>query len=136
MQGSFKRLLVWQRAKALAVIVYRMTASTPISRDWGLRDQMRNAAVSIASNIAEGNERGTDKDACRFLFISKGSAGELMTQAEIAMEIGLLPLEEGRAVVKECEDIGRMLNRLIAFRSRAPEASRPSPLVPRRPANG
>ena len=78
-KGGFKALLVWQRAKELAVLVYRLTETGRIARDYGLKDQMRRAAVSVPSNIAEGDERNTDKDAVRFLYISR-----------VGLELGLV----------------------------------------------
>lgn len=81
---GFKELIVWQRAKDLAVMVYKVTEKGALSRDFGLRDQIRRSAVSIASNLAEGDERDTDKESIRFFYIAKGSAAELRTQIQIA----------------------------------------------------
>jgi four helix bundle protein len=88
--GGFKDLIVWQKSKELAVNIYRITQESIFSRDFGFKDQIRRAAVSIPSNIAEGDERGTNKDAVRFFYIAKGSLAELQTQIEIAFEIGYL----------------------------------------------
>jgi four helix bundle protein len=77
---GFKDLVVWQKAKDLAVIIYRISNKTLLSKDFSLRDQIRRSAVSIASNIAEGDERDTDKESVRFFFIAKGSLAELRTQ--------------------------------------------------------
>lgn len=90
MGTGYRNLMVWQKAKALAVRFYLVSDIGPLSRDFGLRDQMRRAAVSVPSNIAEGDERDSDKDAVRFLFIAKGSLAELRTQLEIAVETGRL----------------------------------------------
>jgi four helix bundle protein len=92
-KSGFEELTVWQKSKELAVEVYQLTNSTAFAKDYGLKDQMRRAAVSIPSNIAEGDERETDKEAIRYFFIAKGSAAELITQAIIAREIGYI-LEE------------------------------------------
>ena len=136
MQGSFRKLSVWRRAKALAVTVYQVTREEPLARDRALRDQMRRASVSIASNIAEGNERGSDPDACRLFYVAKGSAGELLTQLEIACEIGLLPANQAATMVSECDEIGRMLRALIDYRLKvSSKPSRPSPLAAR-PSHG
>jgi four helix bundle protein len=88
MGTGFHDLRVWQDAKALAVGVYRATETL---RDFGLRDQLRRAALSIPSKIAEGDERDTDKDCVRCLYIAKGSLAEPRTQLEIASEVGALP---------------------------------------------
>lgn len=67
--GGFRTLKVWQKSKDLAVYLYKLTAESPFNRDFGLRDQIRRAAVSIPSNIAEGDERDTNKESVRFLYI-------------------------------------------------------------------
>jgi len=75
---GFRDLIVWQEAKELAVQIYRISTEGLLGRDFALRDQMRRAAVSIASNIAEGDERDTDKDAIRFFYMAKGSLAGLL----------------------------------------------------------
>lgn len=77
---------------------------------------MRRAAVSIVSNIAEGDERDTNKDSVRFLFMAKGSLAELITQVIISTEIGYLKGNEFEYISKECEIIGKMLGKLIKIR--------------------
>ena len=94
-----------------------MTASGRFSSDFGLRDQIRRAAVSISSNIAEGDESGTNKQAVRFFYIAKGSNAEVLTQAIIAYEIGYLTKEQFSVIQAECNVIGRMLTKLITARS-------------------
>jgi four helix bundle protein len=83
---GFRELLVWQKGKSLAVAIYRLTKGLSLNRDFSLGDQMRRAGVSICSNIAEGDERDTDKEAVRFFYIAKGSLAELSSQLEIAFE--------------------------------------------------
>jgi four helix bundle protein len=117
MGSGFKNLTVWQRSKALAVAIYRTTEAGAWARDYGLRDQIRRAAVSVPSNIAEGAERETDKESVRFLYIAKGSAGELQTQLMIAGEIGHMTQTEADTLCRECEEIARMLSALIKSRS-------------------
>ena len=92
-KGGFKELKVWQKSKELAVYIYQVTDKEPFSKDYGLRDQIRRAAVSIASNIAEGDERETDREAVRYFYIAKGSSAEVLTQATIAFEIGYIEKE-------------------------------------------
>lgn len=77
--GKFRELKVWQRAKDLAVFIYRLTDHGMFAKDYGLRDQIRRAVVSIPSNIAEGGELGSDKQAVRFFYIAKGSSAEVLT---------------------------------------------------------
>jgi hypothetical protein len=74
MANGYKDLLVWQKARDLAVSVYGITNEGDFKKDYGLRDQVRRSAVSIPSNIAEGDERGTNKESVRFLYIAKGRA--------------------------------------------------------------
>ena len=86
-RGGFRDLRVWQRAKVLAAAVYKLTEEGKLAKDFGLRDQMQRAAVSVCSNIAEGDERGSDRDSVRFFYSAKGSLAELITQLEIARDI-------------------------------------------------
>jgi len=118
--GGFRELKVWQLAKELAVEIYRVTGGSAFNRDFSLRDQIRRSAVSIPSNIAEGDERGTNKDAVRFLYIAKGSLGELQTQLEIAHETGYLDTSILNALSEKCATIGKMLGSLIKARSPNP----------------
>ena len=108
MYQSFEELEVWKRASQLAVRIYKLLQEC---RDYGLRDQMQRAAVSIASNIAEGAERG-GKDFIRFLTIARGSAAELRTQCYIASNIGILTSDQMNQLVSELKEISKMLTGL------------------------
>ena len=114
--GNFKELRVWQRSKDLAVYIYKITNKGAFSRDYGLKDQIRRAAVSIPSNIAEGDELGTDKQSVNFFHTSKGSSAEVLTQAIIAFEIGYLSENVFSYIESECKSISKMLNKLIKAR--------------------
>ncbi|KMY00698.1 S23 ribosomal protein [Pseudomonas syringae KCTC 12500] len=107
---DFERLLVWQRVKALAVILYRQTASCP---DLAFRSQITRSGLSVPSNIAEGMERFTAKDKCRFLYIAKASCGELRTQLMIGSEIGYIPEAVAAALITETRELSKMLCGLI-----------------------
>ena len=113
---GFRNLIVWQKAKDLAVTVYKTTNNGAISRDFGLKDQIRRSAVSIASNIAEGDERDTDKDAVRFFYMAKGSLAELQTQIQIAHEIDYIKRDVYEKIEAECKIIGKMIGKLIKAR--------------------
>lgn len=117
MGTGFRNLKVWQESKQLAVDIYKLTESGKLQKDFSLRDQIRRSAVSIPSNIAEGDERSTDKEAVRFFYIAKGSLAELRTQLEIASDIGYLAEDEYLSLDKQCQQIGRMLGSLIKARS-------------------
>ncbi len=116
--GNFRQLKVWQRSKDLAVYVYSITENGDFSKDFGLRDQIRRATVSIASNIAEGDELNTNKQAIHFFYIAKGSTAEVLTQAIISHEIGYLDPQTTAHIQEECDAISRMLTRLIQARKK------------------
>jgi four helix bundle protein len=109
--AGFEDLDVWKRASRLCVEVCRALAAC---KDRGLKDQISRAALSIPSNIAEGAERGSDREFARFLRIAKGSAGELRTQLYIAGELGYFSPDDRRKLVDESTQISRMLQGLIA----------------------
>jgi four helix bundle protein len=115
--SGFRNLIVWQRSKDLAIEIYRITQQGTFSNDFGLKNQIRKASVSISSNIAEGDERASNKEAVRFLYIAKGSLAELQTQMEIAHEIGYLNSEKYEFLDMECRRIGKMLGTLIKART-------------------
>jgi len=116
---GFRGLNVWQKAKALAVKVYEISGKGKFNSDYGLRDQVRRAAISIPSNIAEGDSLGTDKQSIRHFNISKGSSAELFTQFEIACEIGYVTEDALNEIQNECIAISGMLQRLISARSKS-----------------
>lgn len=118
--GGFKELKVWQLSKELAVFVYKITSAGSFKSDFGLSDQIRRAAVSISSNIAEGDERGSNKDAVRFLYIAKGSLAELQTQLIIANEIGYIDSEILKDMNERCQILGKMIGSLIKARTPNP----------------
>lgn len=107
---SFEDLEVWRRSCDLAVKIYEELNGC---KDFGLKDQMTRSAVSIASNIAEGAERDSKKEWCRFLHIAKGSAAELRTQVYIAGRIDVLTDAVQKEIVAELLTISRMLHALI-----------------------
>ncbi len=105
----------WQRSLNLAERIYIITRLQAFDRDWGLRDQIRRAAVSIPSNIAEGYERNSDRDFNRFILIAKGSAAELRTQIILAGRIGYIPLTDVSALENECIEISSMLSGISKY---------------------
>jgi four helix bundle protein len=115
--GNFQKLKVWERAKELAIFLYKLTAQGEWKRDYGLRDQIRRAVVSIPSNIAEGDELDTNRQAIKYFHLARGSCAEVLTQAIIAFEIGYLGKEQFDHIEKECRAISSMLTKLIQARS-------------------
>ncbi|MDP0490307.1 MAG: four helix bundle protein [Verrucomicrobiota bacterium JB023] len=107
---SFEDLLVWQRSCQLAVKVYELMRSC---RDFAYRDQMIRSSLSIPSNIAEGAERGSTKEFCRFLHIAKGSAAELRTQFYLCQKLALIPPQEVKRGIEETKELSAMLQGLI-----------------------
>jgi four helix bundle protein len=111
--NSFKDLTVWKKSMDLVELVYKLTDEFPKNEMFGLSSQIRRAAVSIPSNIAEGRRRGTKKEYCRFLFISYGSGAEIETQIEIAKRLGYGTPNK----IKELEDllveVMKMLNAML-----------------------
>ena len=104
-----ERLDVWKRACRLSVEIYKAFASC---KDYGFKDQITRSSLSIASNIAEGLEKESDKDKARFINIAQGSGAELITQIYIGIEIGYIEKSSGLQWVTENNEILRMLNGL------------------------
>ncbi len=110
--ARFTRLTVWQEARTMLRMVSEATRHMRAEGD--LKSQMRRAAISVASNIAKGAERGTDREFRRFLTIARASNAEVEAQATIAGDLGCLGRTEADRIVRQCDLIGRMLNRLMA----------------------
>ena len=110
---NFQNLLVWQRAHELTLDVYRATASLPSSERYGLAAQLRSAAVSIESNIAEGCGRGSDPDFARFLYHAAGSANEIECQILVARDLGFWSVEVAARLSAKRREVKQMLTALI-----------------------
>jgi len=106
---NYRDLTVWQRSKAFAVQIYRETDAFPRREQYNLTDQIRRAAVSIPSNVAEGHIKRSDKIFAHQLDIALGSAAELDTQLEIALEVGYLQDSIYQALIKELQEVMKML---------------------------
>jgi four helix bundle protein len=113
MGGTYRDLEAWQCARALVVEIYRSTASFPREEMFGLTSQLRRAAVSVASNIAEGKGRFSDRELSQFLSVSRGSVFEIETQVTIALDLGFLTESQSQTLLKRCGEVGRLLNGLI-----------------------
>jgi len=120
-KGSyFEDLEMWKEGMQVCVRVYELLKDC---KDFGFRDQIQRAAVSIPSNIAEGFEQQTDKEFIHFLFIAKGSCGELRTQLYLAKELEYIQLEEFKALFDKIKRLSAMINNFIQARKSFP----PSP---------
>ena len=106
---SFRDLVVWQRSMDLSILVYRITQSFPREETYGLASQLRRSAVSIPSNIAEGQGRLNTREFRQFLGISRGSTCELQTQLELALRLGLGDAQ----LIKEAEVLSHEIGKMI-----------------------
>ena len=113
MSGSYREIKLWQKAIELVVDIYSCTRSFPREELYGLAGQLRRAAVSIASNIAEGKGRRTDREFLQFLHHARGSVFEVETQLTIASRLGYMPEAEVLRLGNSASEIARMLNGLI-----------------------
>lgn len=114
--NSYRDLIVWQKSRGLAIGVYRLCMSSPFDRHRGLSEQIVRSAISIPSNIAEGDERGTNKDALRFLLIARGSLAELETQLNIAEAVGLIGRPTSEQLASQLDEVSRLLGGTIKMR--------------------
>lgn len=111
--NSYKDLIVWQKALKLPFLLYDVTKSFPKEETYGLVSQMRRAAVSIPSNVAEGKRRGTRRDYARFIQIALGSGAELETQLEIARYTVYISESDYYQISNELTEVMKMLNALL-----------------------
>ena len=102
---NFEDLEIWKDARALTRGIYHLTRDSKFSKDFGLRDQIRRAAVSIMSNIAEGFERGGNQEFIQFLYVAKASCGEVRSQLYVA-------LDQSYVTSKDCDDASKSFRRL------------------------
>ena len=113
MVRSYRDLLVWQKAMELVAEVYRVVKKLPREEQYALSDQMRRAAVSIPSNIAEGQARNSTKEFIRFLSMAKGSLAELETQCFICIALSYISEKDLQAALSLSDELGKMLTALI-----------------------
>jgi four helix bundle protein len=109
---SYRDLLVWQKSMALVEDTYRLTGCFSKNEEFGLKSQMRRAAVSVPSNIAEGKARNHPREFLQFLHIAMGSLSELETQVELAQRLGIISSDDARATFAICQEVGKMLHGL------------------------
>jgi four helix bundle protein len=112
MATRFEDLVVWQKARALTGLIYDLTREKTFAGDFGLRDQIRSAAVSVMSNIAEGFERGSDAEFGHFLSIAKGSCGEVRSQLYVAGDQGYIDATSFTRASDDAAEVSRMLQGL------------------------
>ncbi len=111
----FEDIKAWQAARDLVSAIYRVTAQGQFAKDFGLRDQVRQASVSVMSNIAEGFERSSDREFRRFLYIAKGSAGEVRSQLFVALDLGYVTSDEFDDLRARSEEVAKALSGFITY---------------------
>ena len=116
--SDFQELIAWQKARALTAEIYKVTADGKFARDFSLRDQIRRAAVSVMSNVAEGFERGRPTEFHQFLSVAKASCGELRSQLFVALDAGYLGQHEFGALMRDAIEVGKIVGGLRAAISR------------------
>ena len=114
---TFEEINAWQNARALVREVYAMTGSGDFCKDYGLKDQIQRASVSICSNIAEGFERRGNKEFINFLWIAKGSVAEVCSQLHNAHDLGYITEDRFKTMYDSAKQIGGMLFNLITILS-------------------
>jgi len=120
---QFEDMEVWQVAKQVVIEVYRLTRDGALSRDYGFKDQLQRAAVSIMANIAEGYERGGKRELIQFLYIAKGSAAETRSLIHVGTELGYLTEDQRTATLQRVTSIGRQLGGFIRYLETPPVPS-------------
>ncbi|WGH74403.1 four helix bundle protein [Tenacibaculum tangerinum] len=114
--SSFEEIISWQKARELNVDIYKITNSCDLFlKDYGLRDQIRRASISISSNIAEGFERQTTKEFIRFLYIAKASAGEVRSQLYVAFDINYIAKNEFEQLKIKVNEVSKLISGLLKY---------------------
>lgn len=114
--GDITKVEVWNSAMSVAELVYQLTENGKLAKHYSFKDQIRRAALSIPSNIAEGLESGFDKMGIRYFYIAKGSIAELKTQLLLASRVEYISREDYEDIFEKLDIIGKMLYKLIQYR--------------------
>ena len=122
---TFEEINAWQNARGLVRDVYAVTRSGDFGKDYGLKDQIQRAAISICSNIAEGFERRGNREFINFLWIAKGSAAEVCSQLHNARDIGYITDGQFKSIYDAAKQIGGMLFNLITVLSSTDTRTKP-----------
>ncbi len=110
---SFEDLEIWKESMQIVFPIYSLLKEC---KDFGFRDQIQRSAVSIPSNIAEGFERQTNKEFIQFLYIAKGSCGELRTQIYLAIKLNYIEKQEGKNLIEQTKKLSSKISKLISYR--------------------
>ena len=112
---NFEDLNVWKQARQLTQEVYRLTKTEKFLKDFGLRDQIRRAAISVMSNIAEGFERGGNQEFVQFLYVAKASCGEVRSQLYVALDQGYATSNDSEKLLQLFRRLSGMISNLITY---------------------
>ena len=115
---DIEQLEIYQESRKITLMIYKITNMNLFKKDYELKIQIRRASLSIMSNIAEGFERGSDKDFRKFLFISRGSTGEVLAQITIAYDLHYIDETTYSGIKNKCKYINRMLTNFIKYLSK------------------
>ncbi|HUR70774.1 MAG TPA: four helix bundle protein [Candidatus Limnocylindrales bacterium] len=115
----FEDLEIWKDARVLTRAIYQLTSDSRFSKDFGLRDQIRRAAVSIMSNIAEGFERGGNQEFIQFLYVAKASCAEVRSQLYVAMDQSYLAQKDGEELAMSFKRLSIMISNLMDYLKRS-----------------
>src|SRR6266478_6056971 len=108
----FEELIAWQKARLLTSEIYDITSKDRFAKDFGLKDQIRRAAVSVMSNLAEGFERGRPAEFHQFLSVSKASCAELRSQLYVALDVGYLSQDTFASLMSHANEVGQVVGGL------------------------
>jgi four helix bundle protein len=114
MGRSYRELVAWQKGMKFVTAIYNATRDFPFEERYGLTSQLRRAAVSVPSNIAEGQARSSQKEFHHFLSIARGSMAEIETQLSLAKDLQYLSVSNAAVLLASADELGRILNGLIA----------------------
>jgi four helix bundle protein len=112
---KFEDITAWQKGREVTRLVYKVSRTGEFGKDFALKDQIRRACISVTSNIAEGFERGGNKEFIQFLGHAKGSAGEVRSQLYIALDETYLPQEQWQELHDRCLEISRLIDGFIKY---------------------
>ena len=112
---NFEDLEIWKDARALTREIYQLTRDSKFLKDFGLRDQIRRAAISVMSNIAEGFERGGNQEFVQFLYVAKASCGEVRSQLYVALDQGYVTDNDSEKLLQSFKRLSGMISNLITY---------------------
>jgi four helix bundle protein len=112
---KFEDIEAWKKARTLTSMVYKVTSRGEFARDYGLRDQMRRASVSVLSNIAEGFEREGNNEFCQFLALAKGSCGEVRAQLYVALDQHYITDEQFESISQQAVEVSRIISGFMKY---------------------